>query len=273
MGTSYYCSFLGTRGLEIHDGIRASAGKMSAGLKLKAEPPHELLCNQEREGAWDEEHRDGNSSSRKNHFLGSKSQEEQEAKNPFSALEVLPLTPLRCGVREELILMSLGLSGTSRQCFWTEWPKREMPKIFGIGKKATPKRWLPNSTFAFSSCINPRLNSNEVTQKIRKIYSVFGSKSWFQALLRFLCLLQLILLTAVLISSLLLFSPEFVAVTCLSLYLSLSLSLYIYIYQYIDMIIYLSIYLYIYNWMNAGALETILRLNSCITFSFPTKIN
>lgn len=110
MGTSYYCSFLGTRGLEIHDGIRASAGKMSAGLKLKAEPPHELLCNQESEGAWDEEHRDGNSSSRKNHFLRSKSQEEQEAKNLLSALEVLPLTPLRCGVREELILMSLGLA-------------------------------------------------------------------------------------------------------------------------------------------------------------------
>lgn len=46
MGTSYYYSFLGTRGLEIHDGIRASAGKMSAGLKLGSEPHHELFCNQ-----------------------------------------------------------------------------------------------------------------------------------------------------------------------------------------------------------------------------------
>lgn len=78
------------------------------------------VCIMESEEAWDEEHRDANSSSRKNHFLGSKSQEEQKAKNQLSALEVLPLTPLRCSVREELILMSLGLSGISRQHFWTE---------------------------------------------------------------------------------------------------------------------------------------------------------
>lgn len=38
------------------------------------------VCIMESEGTWDKEHRDANSSSRKNDFLGSKSQEEQEAK-------------------------------------------------------------------------------------------------------------------------------------------------------------------------------------------------
>lgn len=42
------------------------------------------VCIMEGEGAWDKEHRDANSSSRRNHFLGSKSQEEQEAKSTFS---------------------------------------------------------------------------------------------------------------------------------------------------------------------------------------------
>lgn len=78
------------------------------------------VCIVEREGAWDKECRDGSSSSRKDHFLGRESQEEQNAKNHLSALEVFPLTPVRCSIREELILMSLGLSGTSRHCFWTD---------------------------------------------------------------------------------------------------------------------------------------------------------
>lgn len=78
------------------------------------------VCIVESEGAWDKEHGEAAVQAERIIFFGSKSQEEQQAKNQLSGVEVLPLTPPECGVREELILMSLGLSGTSRQHFWTE---------------------------------------------------------------------------------------------------------------------------------------------------------